>query len=49
MHCRGGEPPEFKEFAQNVLDDETIASPAASGGRLYIRGRKALYCIRGSS
>jgi outer membrane protein assembly factor BamB len=38
--------PEFKELAQNVVDDETIASPAAADGRLYLRGRKALYCIQ---
>jgi outer membrane protein assembly factor BamB len=40
--------PEYKELAQNVVDDETIASPAAADGRLYIRGRKGLYCIKGS-
>lgn len=38
--------PEFKELAQNVIDDDTIASPAAADGRLYLRGRKALYCIQ---
>jgi outer membrane protein assembly factor BamB len=40
--------PEFKELAENVVDDETIASPAAADGRLYVRGRKGLYCIKGS-
>jgi outer membrane protein assembly factor BamB len=35
----------FNKLAENQLDDETIASPAVSEGRLFIRGRKALYCI----
>jgi outer membrane protein assembly factor BamB len=35
----------FDKLAENQLDDETIASPAVSGGRLYLRGRKALYCL----
>jgi outer membrane protein assembly factor BamB len=35
----------FEVLARNQLDDETIASPAVSDGRLYLRGRKALYCI----
>lgn len=39
--------PKFEVLATNQLDDETIASPAVSDGRLYIRGRKALYCIGG--
>lgn len=34
-----------EKLAENELDDETIASPAVSDGRLYIRGRKAIYCI----
>lgn len=37
--------PHFDRLLENQLDDETIASPAVSGGRLFIRGRKALYCI----
>ena len=37
--------PKFKQLAENQLDDKTLASPIASDGRLYIRGRKALYCL----
>jgi hypothetical protein len=32
-------------LVENQLDDETIASPAISDGKLYLRGRKSLYCI----
>lgn len=35
----------FEKLAQNQLDDETIASPAISNGRIYLRGRKTLYAI----
>jgi hypothetical protein len=35
----------FEKLAENQLDDETTASMAISDGRLYIRGKKALYCI----
>ena len=35
----------YDKLTQNQLDDETIASPAISAGALFIRGRKALYCI----
>lgn len=35
----------FDKLADNSLDDETIASPAVSDGRLFLRGRKSLYCI----
>jgi outer membrane protein assembly factor BamB len=35
----------FERLAENSLDDETVASPAVSEGRLYLRGRKSLYCI----
>jgi outer membrane protein assembly factor BamB len=37
--------PRFNKLAENQLDDETIASPAVSEGRLYLRGRRSLYCI----
>ena len=37
--------PKFEKLAENPIGDETIASIAASGGRLYIRGKTALYCI----
>ncbi|HEX5105293.1 MAG TPA: PQQ-binding-like beta-propeller repeat protein [Pirellulaceae bacterium] len=35
----------FDKLVENQLEDETIASPATSDGKLYLRGRKALYCI----
>jgi outer membrane protein assembly factor BamB len=35
----------FDKLAENQLDDETLASPITSDGRLYLRGRKALYCL----
>jgi outer membrane protein assembly factor BamB len=35
----------FERLAENPLSDETIASLAASDGRIYVRGRKALYCV----
>ncbi len=34
-----------EKLAENQIDDETIASPAVSDGRIYLRGKKALYCI----
>ena len=37
--------PKFDKLIENQLDDETIASPAISDGRFYIRGKKSLYCI----
>jgi outer membrane protein assembly factor BamB len=37
--------PRYDELVENKLDDETIASPAISDGKIYIRGRKSLYCI----
>jgi hypothetical protein len=35
----------FEKLAENRLDDAIIASPAAVDGKLFLRGRKALYCI----
>ncbi len=35
----------FEKLAENQLNDETLASPAAADGRLLIRGRETLYCI----
>jgi outer membrane protein assembly factor BamB len=35
----------FTRLADNRLEDEFVASPAVSDGRLFLRGRKALYCI----
>ncbi|MFO0808296.1 MAG: PQQ-binding-like beta-propeller repeat protein [Gemmataceae bacterium] len=36
----------FEVLAENAVEDETIASLAASDGALYVRGRKALYKVR---
>lgn len=35
----------FDRLTENQLDDDTLASVAVSDGRLFIRGRKSLYCI----
>jgi outer membrane protein assembly factor BamB len=35
----------FEKLAENQISDEAIASPALSDGRIFLRGRKALYCI----
>jgi outer membrane protein assembly factor BamB len=37
--------PRFDKLTECKLEDETIASPAVSGERLFIRGKKHLYCI----
>jgi outer membrane protein assembly factor BamB len=37
--------PSFKKLAENKVDDQTIASPAIAEGRIYLRGKKSLYCI----
>lgn len=37
--------PRFDKLVENKLDDETVASPAISNGRIYIRGRKNLYSL----
>ena len=37
--------PRFDKLVENKLDDETIASPAISDGKIFIRGAKTLYCI----
>jgi outer membrane protein assembly factor BamB len=37
--------PRFNHLAENQLDDDTLASPIVSDGHLYLRGRKALYCL----
>ena len=37
--------PEFEILAVNKLDEIFCASPAASEGKLFLRGRKHLYCI----
>jgi len=35
----------FDKLTENKLDDQFIASPAASDGKLYLRGKKSLYCV----
>ncbi len=35
----------FQKLSENELPGETLASPAAAGGRLFIRTRHALYCL----
>ena len=37
--------PKFEALAENKLPDEIAASPAVSGGRIYLRGFKTLYAI----
>lgn len=37
---------EFRKVAENQIDDRTTASLAVADGALYLRGRRALYCIR---
>jgi outer membrane protein assembly factor BamB len=37
--------PEFEILAVNKLDEVFCASPAVSTGRIFLRGRKHLYCI----
>jgi outer membrane protein assembly factor BamB len=40
-----GAAPHFRKLAENQVADETIASPAVSDGKIYLRGRKTLYCV----
>jgi outer membrane protein assembly factor BamB len=37
--------PMFEILARNDLGEQLVASPAISGGRLFIRGTKHLFCI----
>ena len=37
--------PKFEQLAVNKMDDEIAASPAVAGGRIYLRGFKALHAI----
>jgi len=37
--------PRFDKLIENKLDDTTLASPAISDGKLFIRGYKSLFCI----
>jgi outer membrane protein assembly factor BamB len=35
----------FQKLVENQIDDQTIASPAAAGKQIFLRGRKWLYCV----
>ena len=37
--------PRFEKVAENKIGDTTIASPAISDGCMYLRGKKALWCV----
>lgn len=37
--------PEFKELARSELGEEVLSSPAFADGRIYIRGKKTLFCL----
>jgi hypothetical protein len=37
--------PQFELLARNSLDEYTLASPAFSGGELFIRTERHLYCV----
>jgi outer membrane protein assembly factor BamB len=37
--------PQFEILAVNKLDETFCASPAVSAGKIFLRGRKKLYCI----
>jgi outer membrane protein assembly factor BamB len=37
--------PKFAVLARNPIEDVTLASPAISSNRIYLRGHKALYCV----
>lgn len=38
--------PRFDRLTENQLHDRTLASPAVSDGKIFIRGHKWLYCLR---
>ena len=37
--------PKFELVSRNPLGEECYASPAISGGQIFIRGRQALYSL----
>jgi outer membrane protein assembly factor BamB len=37
--------PQFEKLAENQLSTETLASFAVSDGRIFVRGRDAMYCL----
>jgi len=36
----------FERLAENKLDDTFFATPVVSDGRIFLRGRKSLYCVQ---
>jgi hypothetical protein len=36
---------EFKELARSDLGEPILSSPAFADGRIYIRGKKKLFCL----
>ena len=36
---------EFEILAENEMGEPIVASPAISGGQIFLRGEKHLYCI----
>lgn len=36
---------EFKEIARSGMGEDVLASPAFADGRMYVRGKKTLFCI----
>lgn len=36
---------EFKQLARNDLGEEVLSTPAYASGRIYVRGKKHLFCI----
>ena len=40
---------EFKQLAKNPLEGLCKASPAISGGRIFIRSQSSLFCVRGGA
>ena len=41
--------PTYELVSKNDLGEKCFASPAISGGRLFLRGEKYLYCVGGSA
>ena len=37
--------PKFEKAAENTLPDQFAASPAVSGGRIYLRGFDTLWAV----
>jgi outer membrane protein assembly factor BamB len=39
--------PKFEVLSRNELNEDTLATPAVSGGRVYLRTEGGLYCFGG--